>query len=149
MPYSLSVLRLAGLAIAGSTAAALPASAAADTSFLSGVYAADPEQCDQARLMVSERSVRQYVDGRLNRRFEVVDYLLTFNHENGRATSSGLILQLIADSHYFVLHLDPVSADGPEQYRTNWFRSDARILRKQLTEFVEQHAHHSTVVAPC
>ena len=149
MPFSLSVLRLAVLAIAGSNIAAFPASAAADTSFLRGVYAAAPDQCDQARLVVSERSVRQYADGALDRRFDVVDYLLTFNHENGRVASSGLILQLIADSHYYVLHLDPTSNDHPDQYRTNWFRSDKRIMRAQLSEFVEQRAYRGTIVEPC
>ena len=149
MPFSLSVLRLAVLAIAGSNVAAFPASAAADSSFLRGVYAADADQCDQARLVVSERSVRQYTDGALDRRFEVVDYLLTFNHESGRVASSGLILQLIADSHYYILHLDPISGDNSDRYRTTWFRSDKRIMRAQLTEFVEQRAHRGTIVEPC
>ena len=150
MPHPLSVLRLAALTIAaGSSIAALPASAAADTDFLTGAYAVDPGHCDQDRLVVSERSVRQYKDGTLSRRFEVVDYMITFNHERGPVASSGFIFQLIADSHYYVLHLNPVSSDGPDQYQTNWFRSDKRIMRAQLSKYVKQRAYSGTIVEPC
>ena len=150
MNVTLSLLRLSLLAcLCGVMGSLFQANSGNSDSFLRGAYAATPEACAQSRLEISEQRVIEYVDGALTRDLDVVDYMLKISHPDGGAVSGSVVMQLISNGNYEVLHVQPESSDGSDTYRANWIRSDRRIARSALSRFVESRPSESTIVTRC